>query len=1335
MVRILAALILLAGFSAPSVAGESAKKKPNVVVILADDLGWADLGCYGSKVYKTPNLDRLAGTCAKFTHAYSAAPICSPTRAALLTGKHPARLKLTDWLPGRGDRADQMLLRPDFVRELTAEHPTLASLLRTHGYRTGHIGKWHLGGVGAGPLERGFDVNIAGDHTGTPRSYFAPYVGKDGKAIPGLEKAPKGEYLTDRLTAEAEKFIEAHRDRPFFLHLSHHAVHTPIKGKAEIAAKYQPAPPGKQGNPMYAAMIESLDESVGRILKKLDDLKLADDTIVIFTSDNGGLSVLEGPNTPPTINAPLREGKGFLYEGGIRVPLLVRLPGKHAPSTPTVPVQTIDFLPTILELCGAKNATGIDGKSLVPVFAGKELQRDALYWHYPHYPNQGGKPASSIRSGNYSLIEFMEDGRLELFDVVKDVSQSRNLIETQPALAKEMHAKLVAWRKEVGAQTMARNPNYVPNPQADDGSVLIHSKTATIHGVQLRYEPLPHKTTLGFWTRAEDWASFEFTLRKPGTFEVEILQGCGKGQGGSKVELAVGTQKLPFTVEDTGGFQNFKARTLGKLTFAEAGRYTLTLKVQSKSAAAVMDVRSITLKPVAPVGMGQGKKIPATGAVSADLAVLDELMLKFLEEHDVPGASLAVAKDGKLVYARGFGYSDPQLGTPILPKMRFRIASISKPITAVAILKLLEMGKLKLSDNPFDLLNIVVSPGADPRLRRVTVEQLLQHTAGWDRAVSFDPMFRPLQIAAAQKVAAPAEPNDIIQYMLGQKLDFEPGTRYAYSNFGYCLLGRVIEKTSGMPYDAFVQKHVFDPVGIHATQLGQTLTQAKDEVKYHDEKKNRTANAVLGPNLGKPVPTPYGAWYLEAMDSHGGWISTASDLVRFASDFRDENQSKILKASSIRAMLARPAGLAGTSTDGTFKSVYYGLGWNVKPADELGVSHWHMGALDGTATLLARRHDGLAWAVLFNCRGTPKGAYLGSLIDPLLHQAVDKVKRWPVAADDPTAVIGRLKGKFERDDSGAVVLLDLDFTQATDADLKKLAPLDAVRKIYLNSTKITDAGLKEIVAFKDLHTLDVRSVKIAGTTLNVLKPLTQLNTLYLSHTHVTDEGLKAIAELTQIEILNLRDTKVTNAGMKELATLSRLKTLNLTDTTVGDAGLADVARLTQLTTLYLNKTPTTDAGLQHVAKLKELRTLNLRETAVSNEGMKRVASLKELQSLHLNYTKVTAAGLKHLAALSHLETLNLSGIDLSSGLEIVRPFTKLEHLHLGKTDVTDAALVELAAFKLQTLDLTGTKVTDAGLKHLERLVHLQKLYLDSASVSQGAADALAEKLPKCRVFY
>ena len=575
-----------------------AADRPNLVLIVADDLGWADLGCYGSTYHKTPHIDRMAADGVRFTQAYAAAPVCSPTRAALMTGRHPARLGITDWLPGRTDRPDQKLLRPPLVTELPADAPTLPALLKSAGYTTGLIGKWHLGGKGSLPTDRGFDANVGGNQAGSPVSYFAPFKARDGRGIPGLEDAPDGEYLTDRLASEAEKFLDDHKDRPFFLYLPHYAPHIPMKAKADLVAKYRPGPPGKQGNPVYAAMLESLDDAVGRVLKKLDDLKLADNTLVIFTSDNGGLCTLEGPDTPPTINAPLREGKGYLYEGGLRVPLLVTWPGvTKRGSTDAEPVVLTDLFPTLLEACGVKPPGKLDGESLVPALKGGDMKHGVLYWHYPHYSNQGGKPCGAVRAGDWKLVEMYENGRLELFDLKADAGESRNLADDNPAIVTKLAVQLAAWRTRVGAKMPKPNPGYVPNPQAKDGAIAMHARTAEVHGTMLRYEPLPHKTTLGYWVNATDWASFEFTVTQPGMFTVEVLQGCGKGQGGSEVEVAVGGQLLTFIVEDTGHFQNFKARDIGTVKINDPGRHTLTIKPVKKAAAAVMDVRQVTLKP------------------------------------------------------------------------------------------------------------------------------------------------------------------------------------------------------------------------------------------------------------------------------------------------------------------------------------------------------------------------------------------------------------------------------------------------------------------------------------------------------------------------------------------------------------------------------------------------------------------------------------------------------------------------------------------------------------------------------------------------------------------
>ncbi|MFM8393047.1 MAG: sulfatase [Acidobacteriota bacterium] len=442
---------------------------PNIILVLIDDYGWADSGCYGSTYHRTPNIDALAARGMRFTDAYAAAPVCSPTRAALMTGKHPARLHLTDWLPGRPDQPTQKLSRPPIRQELPLAEVTVAEALKEAGYATGHIGKWHLGGAGFEPEKQGFDLNIAGDHTGTPLSYFAPFQ-RDGRTMPGLENAAAGEYLPDRLTTEAERFIERHREKPFFLYFPHYSVHIPMKARAELVAKYRalPQPAHGQRNPVYAAMIESMDESLGRLTRKLDQLGLSEKTVIIFTSDNGGLSVREGPDTPPTDNAPLRAGKGYLYEGGIRVPLIITWPGMiKAGRVDRTPVTSMDLFATLVELGGLRNRTGLDGVSLRPLLTGQRRRRTPdLFWHYPHYSNQSvnagdvNQPGAAIREGDYKLIEFYQDGRVELYDLRRDPGERHDLARKRPALAARMRRQLAAWRRSVGAQMMNPNPDY-----------------------------------------------------------------------------------------------------------------------------------------------------------------------------------------------------------------------------------------------------------------------------------------------------------------------------------------------------------------------------------------------------------------------------------------------------------------------------------------------------------------------------------------------------------------------------------------------------------------------------------------------------------------------------------------------------------------------------------------------------------------------------------------------------------------------------------------------------------------------------------------------------------
>jgi arylsulfatase A-like enzyme len=581
--------------------------RPNVILVVIDDMGWADLGCYGSKLHKTPHIDGLAAGGMRFTQGYAACPVCSPTRASILSGKWPARLHLTDWLPGRGDLPAQRLARPPIRQYLPLEEITIAELLHDAGYSTASIGKWHLGGAGFGPQQQGFDLNIAGDAGGSPPGYFAPFQRKSnagkilGRQLVGLENAPAGSYLTDLLNEAAVRFIDDNHTRPFFLYLPHYTVHIPLQAKEPLIARYPPESTfhGQQNNPVYAAMIESLDEGLGRILLALDRHGIADNTIVIFTSDNGGLATLEGPHTPATSNAPLREGKGFLYEGGIREPLVIRWPAAIKSSQTTDQIAcSVDLLPTIADLCGIELTHEVDGVSLAPVLRGRgAIEREALYWHYPHYASQGGRPGGAIRAGDWKLIEFYESGRRELFNLKNDIRESRNLAASEPERTQQLAAQLDAWRKSVGAQRMTPNPNYHPNPQAMDGTVTMPARTADVYGEQLRYEPLPHKNTLGYWTSAADWASFEFEISRPGAFDVELLYGCAPGSGGSTVEVASGASAATFTVQETGGFQDFRPQTIGRLTIDKPGRHTLEVRAKAKPGRAVMDLRQVRLTP------------------------------------------------------------------------------------------------------------------------------------------------------------------------------------------------------------------------------------------------------------------------------------------------------------------------------------------------------------------------------------------------------------------------------------------------------------------------------------------------------------------------------------------------------------------------------------------------------------------------------------------------------------------------------------------------------------------------------------------------------------------
>lgn len=437
--------------------------RPNIVFILADDMGWKDPGFMGNSYHETPNLDKLAKKGVSFTNAYANAPNCAPTRASLMTGKYTPRHGIfTVASAERGKSENRKLIPPKNKHVLAPAFVTFPELLQEAGYVTASMGKWHLGGSPkTNPLAQGFDINIGGDERGSPKSYFSPYQN------PNLADGPTGEYLTDRLTDEAMNFIETHQEKPFFLYLTHFAVHTPLQGKPELVEKYRAKErPQEIHNPKYAAMVQSLDEGVGRIMDKLEALNLEENTIVVFFSDNG-------PYFRASEATPLRGSKGMLYEGGIREPLIVYWKGRtEAGASIDVPVIGTDFFPTFLELAGIKkpNKLVLDGESLVPLLQdGKAPKREALYWHFPAYlePYGGMKqkwrqvPASAIRMGDWKLIENFETGGLELYDLADDMGESTDLAQQNPQKLKELHKALIKWRKKLKAPVPTQlNPEY-----------------------------------------------------------------------------------------------------------------------------------------------------------------------------------------------------------------------------------------------------------------------------------------------------------------------------------------------------------------------------------------------------------------------------------------------------------------------------------------------------------------------------------------------------------------------------------------------------------------------------------------------------------------------------------------------------------------------------------------------------------------------------------------------------------------------------------------------------------------------------------------------------------
>ena len=452
-------------------ARAAAGKRLNTLLIIADDMGWTGPACYGSQLHETPNIDRLAREGVRFTQAYSASPVCSPTRASIMSGKHPARLNLTVWheaaVSRRTDPGDKPLAPPITEASLALEYRTVAEVLRDAGYQTAHVGKWHLGDAEHYPETQGFDVNVGGTLWGAPFTYWYPYHGervtsagnREHRYVPSLPFGEEGEFLTDRLTNEALALLDRMHGKPFFLQMAYHAPHTPIEGKPELVAYYKKkiAEGMNHTNARYAALVHCLDQNVGRLLAKLEELGAAEDTLVIFFSDNGGFDQVRDDELV-TSNSPLRSGKGSLYEGGIRVPLIVKWPGvSKAAAECDAPAISMDLYPTILEAAGVNvdesGAGALDGVSLRPALEHptEGLARETLFWHYPHYYFTT-TPVTAVRDGDWKLLEYYEDGHVELYNLAADLGESKDLAVEMPEKAQELKAKIQAWRESVDAK-------------------------------------------------------------------------------------------------------------------------------------------------------------------------------------------------------------------------------------------------------------------------------------------------------------------------------------------------------------------------------------------------------------------------------------------------------------------------------------------------------------------------------------------------------------------------------------------------------------------------------------------------------------------------------------------------------------------------------------------------------------------------------------------------------------------------------------------------------------------------------------------------------------------
>lgn len=456
-------------------------EKPNILMIVVDDLGYSDLHCYNGGIQETPNVDKLAKEGVRFTNAYASCPVCSPTRASLLTGKNPVAVDITDWIPGHQEgkiKPWHKFIVPEFNQQLPLEEVTIAEKLKKKGYATASIGKWHLGGEGYLPTEQGFDINIAGNHKGMPPTYYYPYKADSADIaekpwldfeITHLEITGDSLYLTDRIAREAIEFIKSRRDTSFFLYLPFYTVHTPLEGRKDLVEKYtrkiEETDDSIVRYPHFLAMVECMDENVGQIIQTLEDLEIRKNTMIIFVSDNGGLYIQgnkendEREHYGASWNYPLREGKGTLYEGGLRVPTIINWPGKIKPGISDELIISTDMYPTIMDMLDIEVSHSIEGVSLWPHLAkGEKINRETFYWHYPHYHKTN--PGSVIRDGDFKLIKYYEDNHLELYNLKEDIGEKHNLADEMPKKTKKLHEKLEKWLKEEGAKSLRPNPDY-----------------------------------------------------------------------------------------------------------------------------------------------------------------------------------------------------------------------------------------------------------------------------------------------------------------------------------------------------------------------------------------------------------------------------------------------------------------------------------------------------------------------------------------------------------------------------------------------------------------------------------------------------------------------------------------------------------------------------------------------------------------------------------------------------------------------------------------------------------------------------------------------------------